>query len=167
MQLDNEERKKEREKGFCLLCSEDLRLDAFFKSYAFCRCREDLIHTRYTERYPGAPADLSNEKYWLFARASYNGAIGRLISATPGPPIDYGFYKSKDWLKLRSKFFHENKDKRYCVICGARPPEVTLHVDHIKPRNKHPELELDINNLQFLCRDCNIGKGDSHSIDWR
>ncbi|MFC6439812.1 HNH endonuclease [Bowmanella sp. JS7-9] len=33
-----------------------------------------------------------------------------------------------------------------------------LHVDHVKPRAKFPELALDINNLQILCETCNLGK---------
>jgi len=38
-------------------------------------------------------------------------------------------------------------------------------VDHVKPR-ANPELELDIDNLQILCRDCNLVKGVKNSIDW-
>ena len=49
----------------------------------------------------------------------------------------------------------------------AESPNVELHVDHIKPRSKHPELELDINNLQILCKDCNLGKSNTDSIDYR
>ena len=36
---------------------------------------------------------------------------------------------------------------------------VVLHVDHIKPRSKFPELELSLDNTQVLCADCNLGKG--------
>lgn len=32
-----------------------------------------------------------------------------------------------------------------------------IHVDHIKPRSTFPQLEMDINNLQILCVDCNMG----------
>lgn len=45
-----------------------------------------------------------------------------------------------------------------CLACGRKPPTVVLHVDHIKPRSKYPELELEISNLQVLCEDCNLGK---------
>jgi hypothetical protein len=35
-----------------------------------------------------------------------------------------------------------------------------LHVDHVKPRSKYPELALDLDNLQILCAACNTRKGD-------
>jgi 5-methylcytosine-specific restriction endonuclease McrA len=44
---------------------------------------------------------------------------------------------------------------------------VVLHVDHIVPRYKAPHRSLDIENLQVLCRDCNIGKGAWDQTDWR
>jgi hypothetical protein len=42
-----------------------------------------------------------------------------------------------------------------------------LHVDHIKSRSKHPDLALEITNLQVLCADCNIGKSNTDETDWR
>ena len=50
------------------------------------------------------------------------------------------------------------------MVCGSTE---RIHVDHIKPRSKYPELELDINNLQVLCEDCNIGKSNIDETDWR
>jgi hypothetical protein len=35
------------------------------------------------------------------------------------------------------------------------------------PRSEFPELELDLSNLQALCRDCNVGKPASDTTDWR
>jgi 5-methylcytosine-specific restriction endonuclease McrA len=53
-------------------------------------------------------------------------------------------------------------------LCGTAPtPGKPLHVDHIKPRSKYPELEYEISNLQILCDDCNLGKGNRDEIDWR
>ena len=55
-----------------------------------------------------------------------------------------------------------------CSCCGASSSDdVTLHVDHIKPRSTNPELSLDINNLQILCEPCNIGKINQWDTDWR
>lgn len=76
--------------------------------------------------------------------------------------IEYGikseaFLKSREWRELRFEAFL--KYGRICKCCGAKPPEVVLHVDHIKSRYRYPELALDLNNLQVLCSDCNRGKG--------
>lgn len=43
-----------------------------------------------------------------------------------------------------------------CVYCGRRPPDVTLHVDHVVPVAKGGSNE--IHNLVAACRDCNLGK---------
>ena len=54
-----------------------------------------------------------------------------------------------------------------CMCCGAGPEEGRLEVDHIYPRSTHPHLENDPDNLQILCRKCNVGKGDKIIIDYR
>lgn len=71
------------------------------------------------------------------------------------------FYSSKPWRKLRYQVLLKYSGK--CQCCGSRGP---LNVDHIKPRRKYPELEMEISNLQVLCADCNAGKGDDET-DWR
>lgn len=75
------------------------------------------------------------------------------------------FYESREWRDVRYEAL-KLYDRR-CVCCGRKPPEVQLHVDHIKPRSKRPDLELDINNLQIMCKDCNLGKSNKDSIDYR
>ncbi len=76
------------------------------------------------------------------------------------------FYSSRAWKILRYQAFEKYGNR--CQCCGARPSDdVTLHVDHIKPRSKHPELALDLNNLQILCEWCNIGKINQWDTDWR
>ncbi|WP_374684733.1 HNH endonuclease [Scandinavium hiltneri] len=43
-----------------------------------------------------------------------------------------------------------------CVYCGrSRRDGVKLHVDHIKPRSKYPQLALEFSNFQVLCENCN------------
>lgn len=70
------------------------------------------------------------------------------------------FYSSNAWRKLRYSVLRDSEGK--CVICGVSAKEgAKLHVDHIKPRSKYPELALDPANLQVLCDDCNIGKLDT------
>lgn len=62
-------------------------------------------------------------------------------------------------LSLRYKVL--NRDKFKCVKCGASPAtnhNCKLHVDHIVPFSKAGKTVLD--NLQTLCENCNLGKGD-------
>ena len=76
------------------------------------------------------------------------------------------FYRSPAWRKLRIKIL--NISNRRCMLCGQSPNiGVSLHVDHIKPRSKYPELSLDPDNLQVLCEDCNLGKSDQYYDDYR
>lgn len=76
------------------------------------------------------------------------------------------FYSSKDWRQLR--YLALSNCQGRCQCCGASASNgVVLHVDHIKPRSRYPELELSLSNIQVLCEDCNIGKGDWGLDDWR
>jgi len=75
------------------------------------------------------------------------------------------FYDSKEWRRVRYQALKLHG--RQCLCCGQKAPNVELHVDHIKPRSKYPELELDIDNLQILCKDCNLGKSNTDCIDYR
>ncbi len=76
------------------------------------------------------------------------------------------FYDSADWAKAR--YAALRKVAGFCQCCGNRPTTSNpLHVDHIKPRSKFPELELIVSNLQVLCRLCNIGKSARDMTAWR
>ena len=75
------------------------------------------------------------------------------------------FYASQAW--RRARYDALRRSNGVCSLCGNPPVGHGLHVDHIKPRSKFPELALEITNLQVLCRDCNLGKGNRDSIDWR
>lgn len=66
-------------------------------------------------------------------------------------------------LKLRLKVFQ--RDSFQCTICGRSPAtdrDVTLHVDHIQAFSKNGRTTLE--NLQTLCRDCNLGKGKDQLV---
>lgn len=77
-----------------------------------------------------------------------------------------GFYESLEWRQVRYQAIKANNGK--CELCGrGKHDGVVLHVDHIEPRSKAPHLELDPRNLQVLCEDCNIGKGNACDTDWR
>lgn len=76
------------------------------------------------------------------------------------------FYSSNKWREIRVQILVEQNRK--CCLCGRSPKEgIILHVDHIKPRSKYPELELEKSNLQILCEDCNMGKSNYYEEDWR
>lgn len=73
------------------------------------------------------------------------------------------FYESRAWLSLRFKILQ--KYGRVCALCQTT--KGSMHVDHIKPRSLYPELELESKNLQVLCRQCNLGKGNKSERDFR
>jgi len=76
------------------------------------------------------------------------------------------FYDSDAWKRLRYQALKLHGAR--CQCCGAtRSDNVQIHVDHIKPRSKYPELELELSNLQILCEPCNIGKSALDETDWR
>lgn len=75
------------------------------------------------------------------------------------------FYNSKQWLELR--FIILERYGRQCQLCGQKPPNVTLHVDHIIPISIDPTKYLDIENLQVLCESCNLGKANRSITDFR
>ena len=68
------------------------------------------------------------------------------------------FYASAQWQLVRELVITEQG--RICQEC-ERPirDDFDLTVDHIKPKNKFPELALDKSNLQILCRRCYSAKG--------
>lgn len=61
--------------------------------------------------------------------------------------------------ELRQEIFE--RDGYTCVNCGSTEKE-SLEIDHIKPISKGGKTEPG--NLQTLCHDCNVRKGNN--IDW-
>src|SRR3990167_10699854 len=106
---------------------------------------EELQEAR--ERY-WSERDSENQKKWLKKIAE-----------------DKEFFSGPLWQILRFGAFSRHGNK--CLCCGRQPPDVVLHVDHVKPRSKYPELAHDINNLQILCEDCNLGKSNDYETDFR
>lgn len=62
-------------------------------------------------------------------------------------------YRTPQWKALR--FMARRRDGFACVQCGAKG---RLEVDHVKPIRTHPELALDLGNLQCLCIACHARK---------
>lgn len=73
------------------------------------------------------------------------------------------FYQSTEWMQLRYEAIAV-----YGHVCmNCKSDNGSPHVDHIKPVRKHPELKLEISNLQVLCRLCNWGKNSWDETDFR
>jgi hypothetical protein len=67
--------------------------------------------------------------------------------------------KKKSKLPARLRFEVLSACRFRCQACGASASSgAELHIDHILPRSKGGTD--DRWNLQVLCRDCNLGKGD-------
>ena len=113
---------------------------------------------------PGTPPRSKNEWGNLIDSISleYRSHSGR-----HGPPAFHDFYMSPEWQRVRYSTLL--KSDGLCSLCGRDPIThgVALHVDHIVPRSKNRERELDESNLQVLCEDCNLGKGNRDETDWR
>ncbi len=94
-------------------------------------------------------------KKWL-----YNEYLSQELE--PLKLVEYGFYSSTPWIKLRNRVFEAYGYK--CMNCES---EDFLHIDHIKPRSLYKELELDFDNMQVLCRSCNSRKSNRIIVDYR
>ncbi len=78
------------------------------------------------------------------------------------PELDsYTFIRAGVWWSVLAK------DNWTCCSCGrsSREEGITLEVDHIIPRSKGGTDDLD--NLQTLCKKCNIGKSNKDDTDLR
>lgn len=73
------------------------------------------------------------------------------------------FFGSDQWQQLRQEVLKKYGKK--CMKCGTKSK--VMHVDHIKPRSKYPELKFDFTNLQVLCCDCNVKKSNIDETDYR
>jgi len=77
----------------------------------------------------------------------------------------YSVQKYFEWNAIRKKVLE--RDGYSCKKCGKYEttdekniPQGGLHVDHIKPVSKGGN-EFDLDNLQVLCKSCNLSKGNS------
>lgn len=80
---------------------------------------------------------------------------------TEAREVKFETRKTKRDINLKLRFLVMKRDNFKCCICGRSPattPNLELHIDHIKPWSKGGETV--INNLQTLCCDCNLGKGN-------
>lgn len=92
---------------------------------------------------------------------SYENKIGKEHKYIKDPKKE-NLYTSEDWYRLSRivKKIYGNT----CMRCGSfKQPQA----DHIKPRSLFPELELDISNIQVLCKSCNFSKSNKETKDYR
>lgn len=75
-------------------------------------------------------------------------------------PINY--LLREIWQRMRTEVINIQGEK--CLKCGS--VEV-VNIDHIKPKSKYPKLAWDIDNLQVLCRRCNLRKSAHNETDYR
>lgn len=102
----------------------------------------------------------AGEKH-LFLLKDYKGEFGKISEWGGGHR--YPFYDSKEWKELRSLTIKLYGCK--CMKCGN--DNIEMHVDHITPRSICKHRELDLNNLQVLCKPCNMEKMNHNKIDYR
>lgn len=114
-----------------------------------------------------------------FVKGCYPRRNARARVPTPAKPVvvarvavrvkprsNRSFYDSRQWLELRYEALRRHGGR--CLCCGRSAKDgIVIHVDHVKPRSNYPELELDIDNLQVLCHECNLGKLNIDQTDWR
>lgn len=70
-------------------------------------------------------------------------------------------HKTPREVNYRLRFKVLQRDNFKCCFCGASPakdPSVDLDIDHILPWSKGGETVME--NLQTLCKKCNLGKSD-------
>lgn len=60
-------------------------------------------------------------------------------------------------ISKKKRFEVFKRDGFKCQYCGAHPPAVILHVDHINPVANGGKNHID--NLITACEPCNLGKG--------
>ena len=60
-------------------------------------------------------------------------------------------------LSKKTRFEVFKRDGFRCMYCGAHPPKVLLHVDHITAVAAGGKNDMD--NLITSCEPCNLGKG--------
>lgn len=120
---------------------------------------------------------IKNSEYSVYAYERYFGGIYNALCALIKLVNSARKYKSNHIYSAYNRKEKKNKTTRdvnyaqrfkvmerddfTCVKCGRSPATekgVRLEVDHIIPYSKGGETVIE--NLQTLCRECNIGKGN-------
>lgn len=89
--------------------------------------------------------------------------IAQESRALPKPASDLK-HRTNRSISLSLRYDVLKRDNFKCVVCGKSPAllhGIQLHIDHIIPWSKGGETEIE--NLQTLCSECNLGKSDKYS----
>ena len=134
-------------------------------------CKKLKVH-KYTSW--NGLADMISQKFCVRPATTRHEARIRVKNYVENGPSIYrnqekpaeGFYSSHAWKELR--YIALRNSEGCCNLCGARAADgLQIHVDHIVPRSVDSSKELDLENTQVLCGDCNVGKSNRDSIDRR
>lgn len=122
-------------------------------------CFEKITHDMVVER-------MTRKQNEFFAKRNFTTVLHHEHALVIGNLPSKKFYQSSEWKALRYAAIKEYG--RTCSCCGAEyEKSKRIHVDHIKPRSIFPEFALSMHNVQVLCSDCNEGKSNFTSDDWR
>lgn len=66
--------------------------------------------------------------------------------------------ESREVIPAQLRYQVLSRDRSTCQKCGRKAPNVELEVDHIVPWDSGGPTVID--NLQTLCKECNIGKSN-------
>ena len=108
----------------------------------------------YKRKFGGWQNTLNEFAKWI--KKNENISINYICS-----DIEATKHKTQRDINLALRWSILNRDHFKCVKCGRSPatdPKCILQVDHIVPWSKGGETIPE--NLQTLCRDCNLGKSD-------
>ena len=79
------------------------------------------------------------------------------------------FYSSKAWQDCRNEYAkHRHHLCEDCLRRGIyRPGAIVHHKIELDPINiEHPEITLNFDNLELLCRECHANRHDLHGGRW-
>jgi 5-methylcytosine-specific restriction endonuclease McrA len=71
--------------------------------------------------------------------------------------------RNKTVLKINKAVLFFKYEKK-CMKCGSVE---NIEVDHIYPVSIYPQKQNDLNNLQLLCKSCNLEKSNKYIMDYR
>lgn len=76
----------------------------------------------------------------------------RAYESQPKRIADRKFLNSAAWRRVRALKLRDNPLCERCQRNGRLEP--ATHVHHVKERSIHPELALELSNLESLCTSC-------------